>query len=221
MVINNTHKYFTMAKFLLIDKTTDLLLHVEHMPQITKLLCEGIPHAVVRRIDTGHPFYQQITRTLMASKKLVVTANLAVSDQSSKPFPPDTMISAEHINLRYPVMGRLIRMVSTWMDDQKRVLFLGLDSIIEIELRDCDRTTETFTAAIHYHAEMLGITATQAYDQLNSMVTYQQQCQLRGMSFIEKYAKMINTITTPADAEKINGFMYQEWAEFLLKFTRK
>jgi hypothetical protein len=37
---------------------------------------------------------------------------------------------------------------------------------------------------------------------------------LRGLAFINKYARMVNQSVEPEDLQKVNALMYEEWTEF-------
>ena len=157
----------------------------------------------------------------MAARTLTINSRLIVKDDTGIPFPEETLGKLEHVKLREPVMSRLFGLVTSWMSQSVELIFPGMESIVEIELRDCDHSNGRYTPNIYFHAEMLGVTPAEAYDQLNAIAARGQKRRMQGMSFIYKYANMINNIKMHVDAERINALMYQDWAMFQEKFTKE
>jgi hypothetical protein len=210
-----------MAKYLLIDKHTNMLLGVDPNVQLMNLLSKGLDGGVILRMDYSHPFYSQTNKTMMAGRMLTINSRLIVKDVTGVPFPEETLGKLEHVKLREPVMARLFGLVTPWISQSVELIFPGMESIVEIELRDCDHSNHMYTPNIHFHAEMMGIPVADAYEQLNAIAARGQKKRMQGMSFIYKYEKMINTINTGVDAERINALMYQDWAMFQEKFTKE
>jgi hypothetical protein len=210
-----------MAKYLLIDKHTNMLLGVDPNVQLMNLLSKGLDGVVILRMDYSHPFYSQTNKTMMAGRTLTINSRLIIKDDTGVPFPEETLGKLEHVKLREPVMSRLFGLVTPWISQSVELIFPGMESIVEIELRDCDHSNNKYTPNIYFHAEMLGITPIEAYEQLNAIAARGQKKRMQGMSFIYKYEKMINNIKAGVDAERINALMYQDWAMFQEKFTKE
>ena len=210
-----------MAKYLLIDKDTNVLLGVDSNAQIINLLSKGLDEVGILKMDYSHPFYSQTNKTMMAARILTVNPRLIIKDDTGIPFPEKTLNKLEYVKLREPIMVRLFTLVTAWISQSVELIFPGMESIVEIELRDCDHSNNKYTKNIYFHAEMLGITAVEAYEQLNAIAARSQKKRMQGMSFIYKYEKIINTIKTAKDAERINGLVYQDWAMFQEKFIKE
>lgn len=210
-----------MAKYLLVDKHTNVLLGVDQNAQILTLLSKGLEDVSILKMEHSHPFYSQTNKTMMASRILTVNPRLVIKDDTGIPFPENTLNQLEYVKLREPVMSRLFGLVTQWVSQSVELIFPGMESIVEIELRDCDHSNNQYTPNIHFHAEMLGITPMEAYEQLNAVAARGQKKRMQGMSFIYKYAKMINNIKSHVDAERINALMYQDWTMFQDKFTKE
>jgi hypothetical protein len=210
-----------MAKYLLIDKHTNMLLGVDPNVQLMNLLSKGLDGVVILRMDYSHPFYSQTNKTMMAGRTLTINSRLIIKDDTGVPFPEETLGKLEYVKLREPIMSRLFGLVTPWISQSVELIFPGMESIVEIELRDCDHSNNKYTTNIYFHAEMLGITAVEAYEQLNAIAARGQKKRMQGMSFIYKYEKMINNIKTVSDAGRINALMYQDWAMFQEKFTKE
>jgi hypothetical protein len=210
-----------MTKYLLIDKYTSVLLSVDKNAQISNFLANGLNETQVLRMEPAHPLYSQINKTMMAGKILTVSPRLTVKDDTTTLFPEETITTINYVKLREPIMSRLFDLCARWISQSAEMVFPGMESIVEIELRDCDHSNNEYTANIHFHAEMMGMTASEAYEQLNAIAARGQKKRMRGMSFIYKYSKMINNVVTSSDAERINALMYQEWDAFTEKFTKE
>jgi len=210
-----------MAKYLLIDKHTNVLLGVDPGAQIMTLLSKGLSEVSILKMDRSHPFYSQSNKTMLAARILTVNSRLIVKDATGVPFPEETLTKLEYVKLREPIMSRLFGLVIPWISQSVELIFPGMESIVEIELRDCDHSNNTYTPNMHFHAEMLGITAPEAYEQLNAISARGQKKRMQGMSFIYKYEKMINNIKTVSDAGRINALMYQDWEMFQEKFIKE
>jgi len=210
-----------MTKYLLIDEYTSVLLGVDQNAQIPTFLAQGLDKTAVLRMDRAHPLYSQINKTMMAGKILTVSPRLAVKDESTTLFPEETVTTINYVKLREPIMSGLFNLVSRWISHSTELIFPGMESIVEIELRNCDHSNNEYTANVHFHAEMMGMTASEAYEQLNAIAARGQKKRMQGMSFIYKYSKMINNVVTHSDAERINALMYHEWDAFREKFTKE
>ena len=210
-----------MAKYLLIDKHTNMLLGVDPNVQLMNLLSKGLDDVVILKMDYSHPFYSQTNKTMMAGRTLTINSRLIIKDDTGVPFPEETLSKLEHMKLREPVMSRLFGLATPWISQSVELIFPGMESIVEIELRDCDHSNNKYTPNIYFHAEMLGITPIEAYEQLNAIAARGQKKRMQGMSFIYKYEKMINNIKTVSDAGRINALMYQDWAMFQEKFAKE
>jgi hypothetical protein len=185
------------------------------------LLSKGLSEVSILKMDYSHPFYSQCNKTMLAGRILTVNSRLVVKDDTGVPFPEETLAKLEYVKLREPIMSRLFGLVIIWISKSVDLIFPGMESIVEIELRDCDHSSNQYTPSIHFHAEMLGITAPEAYEQLNAITTRGQQRRMRGLSFIYKYEKMINAVKTVTEAGRINELMYQDWEMFQEKFTKE
>lgn len=202
-----------MKKFLLVEKSTGLLLTLTSSQQVAALLLRGIDDAFVTSIDPGNPFWSAANKTMMAGRNFVV-ANRRIVTESQDQFPRASLELKELVKDREEVLNRLVAMIQNWIDEKNDLMFAGMDSTIEFVLRDCERTSGVFTSEVHGYAEMLGLAPDQAYDELDKMAARMRSLRMRGLSFINKYARMINQATDPEGIEKANATMYQDWREF-------
>lgn len=202
-----------MKKFILVEKSTGLLLSLTTSQQVAALLLRGLDGAFVTSIDPGNPFWAAANKTMMAGRNFVVT-NRRIVSESTDQFPRASLELKELVKDREEVLHRLMIMIQNWIDEKNDLVFPGMDSAIEFVLRDCDRSLGVFTTEVHTYAEMLGLSPDQAYDELDKMAARMRSLRMKGLAFINKYARMINQATDSDGIERANATMYQDWREF-------
>jgi hypothetical protein len=202
-----------MKKYLTVDNSTGLLLYISNHRSVSALLNEGLEDVHIRSIEPTHPFWSNANKTMMANKNFVVSKTKVIAE-SHESFSTTILGKAAVAQLRYPVLVRLLELVSNWIETHNTLIFPGMETVVEIALRDCSRTDGVYTAEINEYAEMLGMMPEEAYDQLNQLATKHQRVKLRGLAFINKYARMVNQSVEPEDLQKVNALMYEEWTEF-------
>lgn len=188
-------------------------MHISSHQAVSALLKDGLENVHQRIIDPGHPFWNQANRTMMANKNFVVSKTKVIAESHEK-FSAAVLQKAHICELRYPVMARLLKLVSKWVEYHNTFIFPGMETVVEIALRDCDKSEGVYTAEINEYAEMLGMMPEEAYDQLNQQAAKHQRVKLRGLAFINKYARMVNQSVEPEDLKKVNALMYEEWTQF-------
>jgi len=202
-----------MKKFLLVEKSTGLLLALTSSKQVAALLFQGLEDVFVVSIDPGNPFWPAANKTMMAGRNFEVV-NRKIVIESANQFPRASLQMKDIAKNREEVLQRLVAMVHNWIDEKYDLVFSGMDSTIEFVLRDCEKSSGVFTTEIHNYAEMLGLTPDQAYDELDKIAARMRGLHMRCLAFINKYARIINQATDSEGIEKANATMYQDWLEF-------
>jgi len=209
-----------MKKYLIIDRPSRLLLHAGHNIRIAYMLYESLTETELLPIDQSNSFFKNANKTVMTNRSFLVD-NKSIVTQSTKTFPDELLSKRKLCEDKGKILTNLLEITSEWVEANNRFIFKGMETVVEIALRDCDREEQIFTADILDYSKSVGMTPLDAYDYLNTYAGHLQQKKLKALGFIHKYSAMIDKADSTVEIDRVNALMYKEWTDsFLWKFSK-
>lgn len=171
-------------------------------------------------IEQSNPFWKNANKTVMTNRYFLVDKNSVVT-QSTKNFSDELLAKQKLCEAKEKILTNLLEMTSEWVESNNRFIFKGMETVVEIALRDCDREEQIFTQDILDYSKSVGMKPIDAYDYLNTYAGHLQHKKLKSLGFIHKYSTMIDNADSTVEIDRVNALMYKEWTDsFLWKFSK-